>query len=103
MVEKENADYGFRRNLLGLKSIGLFLSVAGILLALGLEAINVYIQVKSAGSPAVLNVFRPEVFGSVMLSIVMVLFWHFVVRADWVREAGDQYARALLANCDSLK
>jgi len=28
--------------------------------------------------------------------------WFAIVRDDWVRDAGDQFARALLACCDTL-
>ena len=43
------------------------------------------------------------VLGALVFSLVMLVAWIFVVKRDWVRQAGDQYARALLANCDSLK
>lgn len=109
LVEKENAEYGFRRNLRGLRMPG----VVAVLLALlgsgfgiwrasnltmmdfGAEGLDVLIE-------RVLRAPTPLIWGAVLVDLVALGFWLFVVRDRWVRQAGDQYTRALLSNCESL-
>ena len=87
LVFKENVSYGFRRNLFGLKPIGL--TVAG--------ACAVYNATLKAGQQL------PTVgIASLLLSILAVALWLGIVRDGWVRDAADGYARALLAVCDQL-
>ena len=92
LVFKENVSYGFRRNLYGLKPIGLTLAllcVAGNLGAL-------YHTVFVAGGPV-----PPPGIASLALTLVAVAGWLLVVRQSWVRDGADGYARALLAICDT--
>jgi len=79
LVQEENASYGFRRNLLALKPIGVGLSLIGIAFDVG-WAICVDAQI------------------SVIVAIVHVLVlvgWLTVVQSDWVREQGERYASQL--------
>jgi len=109
LVEKENAEYGFRRNLRGLKPIGLMACFAALLIsALAILWQNdplppalAHLSVKPA--LAALSAVKPAALGAVCVDIVAIVGWIAVVRDDWVRNAGDQYARALLACCDSLE
>jgi hypothetical protein len=41
--------------------------------------------------------------GAICVDVAAIVGWITVVRDDWVRDAGDQFARALLANCDTLE
>jgi len=104
LVEKENAIYGFRRNLLGLKPFGIAISIMTLLgpllirwVALGFPVLDpLQFSIQSyLGLPAV-------VLGALGFSLIMLVAWLLTVNRSWVREAGDQYARALLASCDSL-
>jgi hypothetical protein len=36
------------------------------------------------------------------VDVFAIIGWLAIARDQWVRDAGDQYARALLANCDAL-
>lgn len=104
LVEKENATYGFRRNLLGLKPIGIGLCIATALVPLVSAALNEnfdFHQPVKFVAGAYLNSGN-AIMGIVAGSIVVLMIWISTVNIDWVRQAGDQYARALLANCDTL-
>lgn len=93
LVFKENISYGFRRNLLGLKILGLTLT---ILCSIG----NAWAVCTKSLNPE--ELLRPEGIASFAFSLVMVTVWAFVVRPSWVRDAADGYARALLAACDRI-
>jgi hypothetical protein len=85
LVFKENVAYGFARNLWGLRAYGLTSSViciaaAGMALWIG----------RGLGVP----------IAAIALGLVLVLVFSQWVTAHWVREAGEAYARALLAVCD---
>jgi hypothetical protein len=104
LVEKENATYGFRRNLLGLKPIGIGLCVVCILTPLIVAAFK---NGWDASHPVqfVWEVYLDlpgMVAFAILVSAIALLIWVAVVTRRGVREAADQYARALLANCDSL-
>ena len=75
----ENIHYGFRRNLLALKSISLV--VLGVVTAADLVELIVH--------------FRPPDLIALGLDVLIGLAWFAVVRERWVREAGDTYAQRL--------
>lgn len=99
LVEKEVAAYGFRRNLLGLKPFGIVLSLASI----AFPALWTLVSTRSLyESTRVYGNLQPGALGSVAFGLIALVAWIFVVKRTWVREGGDQYARALLSNCDTL-
>ena len=86
LVYKGNTEYGFRRNLLGLKKIGLTVAVAGLgasgwALLHGWNTANVLLPVPSV---------------TALLTACLVLGWMIGVRPDAVRITADRYARYLL-------
>jgi hypothetical protein len=91
MLLDENIAYGFRRNLLGLKPIGLAL----ILVALG---INAYLTYRADwGSDA-------SITGTIAgLGLAgLALAWTFLVTKQFVIDASHAYAVRLLAQCEHL-
>lgn len=108
MVEKENAEYGFRRNLRGLKPIGITACLAALLisvLAVVWRYDNIIPAMSSFSMPpllAALSAIKPAAIGAICVDLVALVAWIVIVRDDWVRDAGDQFARALLACCDTL-
>lgn len=106
MVEKENTEYGYRRNLRGIRNVGVSVCIGGIIAALGM------LEYRYGGSESVSAFIQPRHLWALLSSatgaaIVFNLFavaaWLTTVNDDWVREAADQYARALLANCDDSR
>lgn len=96
LVDKENAEYGFRRNLYGLKGFAVGLSALSCLLSV--TAI-VSIYGFPVGLPAIRQLPSWIIAASAIDALAAVAIWR-LVNPKWVRESGDQYARALLAYCD---
>ena len=108
LVEKENAEYGFRRNLRGLKPIGIAACMAALLIS-ALAVIwrynSVIPAISSLSMPLLLKALaaiKPAAIGAICVDLAALVAWFAIVRDDWVRDAGDQFARALLACCDTL-
>ncbi|MDE0553922.1 MAG: hypothetical protein OXI24_06895 [Candidatus Poribacteria bacterium] len=93
LVFKENVSYGFRRNLYGIKPLGIclaLLSVAGNTWALYFQSWNGTTAATTQG------------LASLILNLLFLFSWVAVVRAQWVKDSADAYARALLAACDQI-
>lgn len=86
LVRSENARYGFRRNMLGLRPVGL----AGSLVGLG-AALLVAVAFRKT-MPAFLVV--------AVVDALLLLFWWRTVTEAWVRAAAEAYAHALLRSLD---
>jgi hypothetical protein len=101
LVIKENIEYGFRRNMRGIRPFAIAavaLAIAGSFAAIAYRSIE-------TGGLSVATVMQEApigVVGATILLLLALLCWTFFVTNVWVREAGDQYARALLSACDVL-
>ncbi len=93
LVAAENADYGFRRNTLGLRQLGITFSIVGLLVAIAFVGLG-------SGSLST----REDRWGAAAaVCLVCLLFWLSVVTDAWVRKAADNYADRLLGAADSLR
>lgn len=90
LVLKENAEYGFRRNMLGGKWFALTLCVLPLAAA---YAWDIY---KGVGPQ-----FDNDHVAAIAIASVALLGWLFFVTEEWVRDASHAYARALLATCEA--
>jgi hypothetical protein len=90
---KENISYGFRRNLFGLKSIGLAISLVTATIS---TAILIYKYYVHGEAPT------PEILIATLVIWLLSLVWITVVTPSWVRIPGNAYAMQLLAACDTL-
>jgi hypothetical protein len=86
LVAEENAEYGFRRDCLGLRPL----------------AILVALIVLIASSVLLLGGSHSQFLISVVVSVLSLGFWIAVVRNGWVRSAADRYAVRLLETVESL-
>lgn len=108
LVEKENAEYGFRRNLRGLKPIGVTACLVALLisaLAITWRYDTVIPAISSLSMASILKALvaiKPAAIGAICVDLAALVAWFAIIRDDWVRDAGDQFARALLACCDTL-
>lgn len=89
---KENINYGFRRNLLGLKTIGLFI----IFLAVTTELIRSWPHLIQCQSPPTENI--AVMAGSILMSVL----WIFAITEDSVKAAAVDYAKQLLQSLETL-
>lgn len=102
LVLNENTSYGFRRNLYGLKRIGIAVCLASLVIV-ALVLVDRYpaqMPVRLTTVIATAQTLSPVQVGAIGLCLIVLLGWLFVVRAGWVLEAGKLYARRLLAACD---
>lgn len=90
MLFKENIEYGFRRNMRGLKPIGLVLSGGSAVLGTTALCVNMVFEASVSGWVAVI------------LSAIAFLVWLLLVTDDWVYDAATSYGTRLLAACDVL-
>lgn len=90
LVFKENCNYGFRRNLWGLKPIGASLAAIGVI---ALVSRIVFLWGSS-------EVLLPATCAAV--NGAMLAGWLFWFRPAWVRLAADAYAKELLEACERL-
>lgn len=105
LVFAENVNYGFRRNLWGLKPYGLaiaFLAAIGcwgfVLASVGLSA-TASSLVNMLRNPD--TVFMTRLIGSIITTVVTAA-WLVVIRPRWVRTAAEAYAERLLGAIDTL-
>ncbi len=89
---KENVYYGYRRNLWGMRPIGIALSVLSFLGGLGW--LGYQYKVGQELSVAVM--------GADALALALALLWIFRFTAEWVRIPADAYAERLAEAVDGL-
>jgi hypothetical protein len=93
LVFQENVNYGFRRNLWGMKSLGAFFAAAGFV-ACCLKVWLVWRQAQQVS---------PEAAVSGLINLGLLLFWLFWVTTDWVRIAAYAYRARLFEACGQLQ
>lgn len=93
LVFKENVNYGFRRNLWGMKMFGIVLAGVGLATCLA----RLWIDWKRLNHLTV----EPSVIG--LCDLTLLTFWLSWVRPNWVRIAADAYADRLIETCEHLK
>jgi hypothetical protein len=100
----ENATYGFRRNMLGMRKVALLICIVTIIIA---EYYLCFVNPPNLshfglGSDK-LVLGRPEYLTMSAIAIIVAMIgWLYFVTPAWVRNAGDRYAEALFSCCDGL-
>lgn len=92
LVFAENINYGFRRNLLGVKPLALVICV------LTLAATALHAWLSTAGN---LSDVTSHSWGTAVVACIGLVVWGAIVNADFVKTTAFAYATALLATCDS--
>lgn len=92
LIFAENTNYGFRRNLLGVRPMAIVLCVLTLLLT----ALNAWLS--SSGSLTAITV---QSWISALVACIGLVVWGALVNADFVKTTAFAYATALLAACDS--
>lgn len=101
LIFRENAAYGFRRNALGLKPLGLAISIGSLLWVLITQG-----ALFSPGRPPVdltaLSRMSEAATTSLGVSAVMIAVWMLFFTRTSVRTAAFTYAETLLRACDAV-
>lgn len=92
LLFKENINYGYRRNVLGLRPVGIFLSIVACIVA----ALRVWILYHRTGE------VDQAMLGAGAFSFVLLVLWIFRFSSSWVRVPADAYAYRLIESIDSL-
>jgi hypothetical protein len=101
LIFKENAAYGFRRNALGIKSLGLVISVGSLSWVLVVE--GVFFRPKHGLIDVTAFSQMPEpATASLIVSVVLIISWLFFFTKSSVHTAAFTYAETLLRACDTL-
>jgi hypothetical protein len=90
----ENISYGFRRNLWGLKPLGLWISSSS---AAASSIASGYLAVIHGSPPTTDTVLATALVWGLCVC------WLTIVRSSWVRIPADAYGSQLLAACDTLQ
>lgn len=92
LIFAENTNYGFRRNLLGVKPLAILVCV------LTLSATTLHAWLTSSGNLSAITV---QSWGSILVACIGLVVWGGVVNAEFVKTTAFAYAMALLGACDS--
>ncbi len=94
LLFKENISYGFRRNCLGIKYFGIILSLISLIL--------VFCTLYNSEFSILLEEKNLEL-SFALFSLLMLVWWIFIVSESWVKDAADSYALRLLSVCDQVQ
>ena len=90
LVAHENMSYGFRRNLWGMKPVGIVLCIAGLIASL---IGTIWFSTTSVS---------PISIAAILINASMVAAWFLRITPEWVKMPAFAYAERLLASCDTL-
>ena len=99
LVLAENANYGFRRNLRGIKKRGMVVGVTCALLSSGLASLSLLdCTLAKPWWRGTANVDSVVVIRLMVATAdtAFVAFWLFWVKRPWIKTAADAYAERLL-------
>jgi hypothetical protein len=92
LLFKENINYGYRRNVVGLRAIGISISALALLIAIA----RVYSLYSHSGE------IDSVMAAAGAFSFVLLLLWIFRFSPNWVRIPADAYAYRLIEAIDLL-
>ena len=92
LVFAENVNYGFRRNLWGMRPAGIGLSIVAVSASILAAIINTV-----EGAPPVVASVATVING------FMLVWWCLRINTEWIRIPAFGYAERLLSSCDALR
>lgn len=106
LLHEENIQYGFRRNLLGVKNTGICLIIISTILIFISNICSMKLDPKldtisMEEIKTVVMTLTTVQYLALFFDLISILCWIFVVNKDWVKEAGFQYAKTLLRSIDN--
>lgn len=97
LIFAENVNYGYRRNLWGMKPWGIVIAILGVLGSFGPIALAAFRYRRGAAF-----VVSPLPVVTLATSAILLLWWIFWINPEWVKVAADAYAERLLGACEAL-
>ena len=94
LIYKENVSYGFRRNLWGLRPLGLILSIGGAVICL--------VRWLLSADPVAPPSQNIDWFLACGACLVMASLWVFWIKRSWVRIPAEAYAERLFESGELL-
>ncbi len=91
LVFEENCNYGFRRNLFGVKPVGVAMAL------LGMAAVLVILSGRLD-----MEAHVPTAVAACAINLLLLLAWLFWITPNWVKAAADEYADRLLGTISTL-
>jgi len=92
LVIEENINYGFRRNLWGMKSVGIILSLLAVIVPYFSFFLSQFIKLS-------MTKFN---FIASAISACFLVFWVFRITPTWVKIAANAYAERLVTSCENI-
>jgi hypothetical protein len=92
LLFEENMNFGFRRNLLGVKPYGLSIAMTGVV-ACPARVLYLWWQIEPVE-------FMPVLCAAGCLALALI--WAFLINPQWVRRAAEVYANRLVVSCLQL-
>jgi hypothetical protein len=92
LLFQELVNYGYRRNVWGLRTVGIVVSGLSCVVAAG----RFYQLYRAAGE------IGQEIAGAFAFAFVFLLLWIFRFSSDWVRITADAYAERLAETVDTV-
>lgn len=93
LIFEENCNYGFRRNLWGMKPLGIILSILGMLAAGIVAAMSFFVWKTAIPLSAI---------ACGVGTFILLILWLFLFTPNWVKIPADVYAERLLDACENL-
>lgn len=93
LIKEETINFGFSKNLYGLKPLGISISSFLAILEIGTTVAKYHLKfgyVEYSG-----------LIASAIISCTYTIVWIFLITKEWVKDSGYRYAKALLSACDS--
>lgn len=93
LLYQDNINYGFSRNMLGIKPLGILFS----LLSLGINVLGIFQKYQFTFVEIPLKVYI-----SFLIGIFFLFLWTTFVNKKWVKSTAEAYARTLLSSCEEI-
>lgn len=91
LLYQDNINYGYSRNMLGIKYLGVIISIFSLIL-------NFYL-LYSLNYESIDEV-TINIIISILISSFIIIIWIFFVNEKWVKSTAEAYARTLLSTCE---
>lgn len=93
LIKEETINFGFSKNLYGLKNLGIAISAFLTILQITIIIAKVHLKFGL--------VEYTNLIASTLISFLFTVIWIFFINKEWVKNSGFKYAKTLLSACDS--